>query len=86
MKKFLAFVSALILLSTGSALALAETYVMLEKDGMVGVFLETDTKNPVYMTDIVVLSLPEADREMLQEGIRVSGEEAVRELVEDFGS
>jgi ribosomal protein L7/L12 len=38
------------------------------------------------MTDIVVLSLPEADREMLKEGIRVDGAEALREMLEDFGS
>jgi len=85
LKKFLALVSALIMLST-CAFAAAEAYIMRDKDGYVGVFLEGDANNPIYMTDIVVLSLPEADREMLKEGIRVSGEEALREMLEDFGS
>lgn len=85
LKKFLALVSVLLLLSTG-ALAASDSYVLLEIDGLVGVFLESDTDNPKYVTDIVVLSLPSGDREMLSEGIRVDGEEALREILEDLGS
>lgn len=85
MKKILALVSVLLLLSTG-ALAASDSYVLLEIDGLVGVFLESDTDNPKYVTDIVVLSLPSGDREMLSGGIRVDGEEALREILEDLGS
>ena len=74
LKKFLALVSALILLSTG-ALAASDSYVLLEREGLVGVFMESDTENPKYMTDIVVLSLPAEDREMLSEGIKINGED-----------
>lgn len=85
MKKFLALVSALILLSTG-ALAASDSYVLLEREGLVGVFMESDTENPKYMTDIVVLSLPTEDREMLSEGIKINGEDALYEILEDLGS
>ena len=85
LKKFLALVSALILLSTG-ALAASDSYVLLEREGLVGVFMESDTENPKYMTDIVVLSLPTEDREMLSEGIKINDEEALYEILEDLGS
>lgn len=86
LKKFLALMLVLIVMLSTCAFAASETYIMREKDGFVGVFLENDSNNPLYMTDIVVLSLPEADREMLKEGIRVDGAEALREMLEDFGS
>lgn len=85
LKKFLALVLALLSLSTG-ALAASDSYVLLEREGLVGVFTESDTENPKYMTDIVVLSLPSEDRDMLSEGIKVGGEEALREILEDLGS
>ena len=87
MKKFLAFVMAAFMLA-GCAFAASdsEIYIMREKDGYVGVFTEGDAENPIFMTDIVVLSLPEADREMLKEGIMVKGEEELRGILEDFGS
>ena len=52
-------------------------------DGMVCVY-----RNGVlfYKTDIPVVSLPEQNRKELEEGIEVSSETEMHQLLEDFGA
>jgi len=85
LKKILAFILTAFLLST-SAFAVMDTYVLLERDGIVAVFKGTNTDTPEFLTDIVVLSLPAADREMLKTGIRIEGEPELYSILEDLGS
>jgi len=85
LKKILVFVLAAFLLST-SALAVMDTYVLLERDGVIAVFKGEDAETPEFVTDIVVLSLPAADREMLKEGLKIEGEPELYRVLEDLGS
>lgn len=63
-----------------------EYYVLREHDGYVGVFSPEGGKTPVHLTDIQVKTLPETDRRQLNEGISVSGDAALAQLLEDLGS
>lgn len=57
--------------------------VLRSTDGMVCVY-----RNGVlfYKTDIPVVSLPEQNRKELEEGIEVSNETEMHQLLEDFGA
>lgn len=52
-------------------------YVVIYKDG--------DTE-PMITTDIDVRTLPEADKELLNQGIILSDEMAINQFLEDYGS
>ncbi len=62
----------------------AETgYRVAELDGRIGVYYMGEL---LYCTDISVYSLREADRTLLQEGVRAETYGEVLSLLEDFGS
>ena len=61
-------------------------YILREFDGQIAVFVPDDSFNPIILTGILTSSLPKADREQLQLGIVVAGDEELAKLLEDFGS
>lgn len=85
MKKLAAFIFAAFLL-TGAAKAKPETYILLEQDGFINVFEESNLNCPTIKTGIRVRFLPEADQVALKDGLHVSGDENLLSLLEDLGS
>lgn len=61
----------------------AAGYLLGEYGGRVSV-LSPDTREPEMIFDIFVRTLPEADQELLREGIRVETYEALTRLIEDY--
>ena len=62
------------------------SFVVRECAGAVCVFHSGYTEVPAIVTEIRVDGLPEADRQLLSDGIEVSGREALLRLLEDLGS
>ncbi len=85
MKKLLAVIAASLLLSCGSY-ARAQDYILLEREGYISVFEESDLLNPWKKTNIAVSLLPVSDQNRLKEGFSVEGEEALLRILEDLGS
>ena len=52
---------------------------------MVAVYAGEDLRRPAFMTDIETLTLPRADRALLEKGIPASDREAMLHLLEDLG-
>jgi hypothetical protein len=65
-----------------------ERFVVKEHEGFVAVFYETDTGGELLreITETPVSALPETARERLRAGIRVTGEEALAKILQDYGS
>ncbi len=61
-------------------------FVVRECAGSVCVFHADYDTVPVIVTEISVGGLPEADRRLLTDGIRVEGREELLRLLEDLGS
>lgn len=61
----------------------AAGYLLGEYGGRVSV-LSPETREPEMIFDIFVRTLPEADQELLREGIRVETYEALTRLIEDY--
>ncbi len=86
MKKLIIAVLAAILLSS-SAYALCDTYHLLDQDGIVCVFEESETSQQLSLsTGIPVKSLPQSDQQLLKAGITIHGREALLRILEDYGS
>lgn len=88
---------AVILALAGSAVTLAvtpagmqqrnpEEWVLGEYRGCVAVFGPEDGLLPGRVTDVPVSLLPETDRELLRQGIRVESRREMLMLLEDFSS
>jgi len=61
-------------------------YLVREYQGQVAVFLPKQLYGPKYVTGIRVDSLPQADREALEAGIRIRTDAQLTALLEDLGS
>ena len=61
-------------------------YVVREYRGQVAVFLPLQTYGPKYVTEIPVSSLPQADREALENGIPIYTDAQLTALLQDYGS
>ena len=61
-------------------------YLVREYQGQVAVFLPKQLYGPKYVTGIRVDSLPLADREALEAGIRIRTDAQLTALLEDLGS
>ncbi|MBO5416133.1 MAG: hypothetical protein J6A83_05840 [Clostridia bacterium] len=59
-------------------------WIVKEYNGVIGVFSEDGKLE--QSIHVYVKTLPEADRNMLREGIRVTSERKLRELIEDYSS
>ncbi|MCH5304288.1 MAG: hypothetical protein J1E41_05440 [Ruminococcus sp.] len=62
-----------------------ELYVVKSDEGRIAV-LDAKTGEIIKKTDTIVSILPEEDRRMLNEGIKVESDEKLRLLLEDFCS
>lgn len=62
-----------------------QNYRLKEYEGNIAVFKE-GSNLPIKTTSISVKELPQADRDMLKEGINASSEEELSALLEDYGS
>ena len=60
-------------------------YIVKEHKGRIAAFEEENAK-PFRTTEILVEDLPEGDRELLKEGIKVSGFEELSKILEDYVS
>ena len=86
MKKIIIAILALLSLST-SAYALSDTYCLLDNEGFICVFEESETSLlPSFSTGIPVKTLPLSDQQLLKKGITVQGKDELLRILEDFGS
>ena len=60
------------------------TWIVKEYYGQIGIFTEDGTL--VRTVEIYTKTLPEADRRLLREGIRITTKEALESLIEDYSS
>ena len=65
---------------------LQRDYVLKIEDGIVVVFNEADLTRPIIVTDIYAGTLRNYDRDLLNNGITVSGEYELQSILEDFSS
>lgn len=63
----------------------SSTYLACEREGKLVIFT-TGAEAPILVTDIMVSTLPETDRQALQQGITLTSELAITRLLEDYGS
>lgn len=61
-------------------------YVLRDCGGSVAVYDAASTASPLRVTAIETKTLPQADRELLGQGLSVSSEEELLTLLEDLGS
>ncbi len=59
-------------------------WIVKEYEEMIGIFDENG--GLVYSLDVYVKTLPEADRKLLREGIRITSEKQLRALIEDYSN
>lgn len=64
----------------------ADSYLLREYEGCIGVYYPADAAYPTMITDIRVRDLPLADRFELINGVGASDYGAVVRLLEDYGS
>ena len=62
-----------------------KTYVLREYEGALGVFYDGETE-PIRVYEVIVASLPDGDRELLDAGIIANNEEELHQLLEDYTS
>ncbi len=62
-----------------------DVYTVKEYEGEIGVFHNEETA-PYRRLDVNVSSLPEADQELLKEGIKVYSTEKLKSIIEDYES
>ncbi len=61
-------------------------YLLKITDGIVVVYEYDNENKPIFVTDIYAGTLRNYDRELLSEGIRVTGERELQSILEDFSS
>ena len=61
-------------------------YVLRDCGGSVAVYDAASSGSPLRVTTIETKTLPQADRELLGQGLSVSSEEELLTLLEDLGS
>ncbi len=59
-------------------------YVVSEIDGFICIYSCDDLSNPAVILDVKIDYLPENDRITLKEGIAVTNNSKLRQLIEDF--
>ena len=64
----------------------AEEYMIMAHHGKIAVFSSNQLDAPLAVTDISVNTLRDSDRRMLADGIKLSSETQVAQLLEDLGS
>lgn len=69
--------------SSQNAASAEPSYLLGEYNGRVSV-LSPDTREPEMIFDIFVRTLPDADQELLRQGIRVATYEELTRLIEDY--
>lgn len=62
-----------------------KVFIIKEYNGKVAVF-EGQNENPLFVSDVFVSNLPEADKELLESGIEVKTEKQLNRLIEDYCS
>lgn len=60
-------------------------YELKEYEGNIAIF-KSNEKSPYKITSILIKELPEKDREILKKGIKVSSENELNTLLEDYCS
>lgn len=72
--------------TTSSASSVMQNYyIVREYNGKLAVFKNSD-KYPTTIYDVFVFTFPEADKELLKKGIKVTSEHDLRKLIEDYTS
>ena len=59
-------------------------WLIREYEGRIGIFDEDGTL--LDMIDIYVKTLPETDKRLLKDGIRITSEQALRAIIEDYSN
>jgi hypothetical protein len=63
----------------------SDTYTVKEYQGHIGVFYN-DESIPYQEIDVDISALPQADRELLETGIKVTDENKLKGIIEDYES
>lgn len=63
----------------------SHSYIISEYNGKIAVFRKSSSE-PLFVSDVYVSSLPQADKEMLKNGIEVSTKKELNRLIEDYCS
>lgn len=79
-------VSGAVLAQSPSELDGEGRYVLRDFDGYVAVFIENQPDSPMTVTDIQVKTLREADRQLLEMGLKVATHERLMMTLEDLCS
>lgn len=61
-------------------------YVARDYNGKIAIYPSAQAVQPQYVTDFDTASLPQRDRELLQQGIGLRDEQELQMLLEDYGS
>ena len=62
-----------------------DSYIISEYNGKIAVFKKLSAE-PLFVSDVYVSSLPQADKELLKEGIEVRTKKELNRLIEDYCS
>ena len=62
-----------------------DTYIISEYNGKIAVFKKSSSE-PLFVSDVYVSSLPQADKQMLKNGIEVNTKKELNRLIEDYCS
>ncbi|XOQ49210.1 MAG: BofC-C domain-containing protein [Eubacteriales bacterium] len=63
----------------------SNVYIVKEYEGHIGIFYNDESK-PYEEIQVDVSSLPEADRKLLKEGIKVTDTDRLNSIIEDYES
>lgn len=63
----------------------SDGYIISEYNGKIAVFKKSSSE-PLYVSDVYVSSLPQADTEILKKGIEVNTKKQLNRLIEDYCS
>lgn len=61
-------------------------YILKEYKGYVAVYMESDQKNPITVTDIQVSTLRDLDQKLMKTGLKIASRERLMMTLEDLGS
>lgn len=79
-------VSGTVASQDAAASADVNRYVLRDFDGYVAVFIENQPDSPMTVTDIQVRTLRQADKELLEMGLKVATHERLMMTLEDLCS
>lgn len=61
-------------------------FILIEYDGMLGVFKTSEMSKPYLVINVSVNTLPDKDREVLKKGILIKDTDTLNRIIEDYSS